>query len=93
VSGEEAEPAAILRDLSSRGARQFVSPALSAQVHLARGENETAIDLLEQAAALRDPEVVHLSNRAVYSRLTGDPRFERLRTLVGLPGGTKRSTS
>jgi len=93
LSGEDAESAAILRDLSSRGARQFVSPALRAQVHLARGENEAAIDLLEQAAALRDPEVVHLSNRAVYSRLAGDPRFERLRTLVGLPGGTERSTS
>lgn len=85
LSGEDTEPAAILHDLTRHGARPFVSPALRAQIHLARGEQESAMDLLEQAAALRDPEIVHLANRAVYGRLAGDPRFERLRTLVGLP--------
>jgi serine/threonine-protein kinase len=84
----EAEAAAVLAGLTAQAETRYVSPALRAQVHLAMGNAPAALDLLEQAAEGRDPEVLYLATRRIYASLSGEPRFERLRSAIGLPSAS-----
>lgn len=90
LDGQHSAAQEILADLATRAATRWVSPALRAQIHLALGEREPALDLLAQAGEMRDPEVLHLSTRSVYATLAGNERFEALRASVGVPTPTRR---
>lgn len=85
LRGQPDEAMAHLDRLTERARTRFVSPALRAQVLLAIGDVKPALELLEIAAEMRDPEVLHLSTRGIYARVTGTDRFEQLRSSIGVP--------
>ena len=63
---------------------RFVSPCLFAQIDLSLGRNDDALAALARAEEARDPELVFLSVRPVYTALRGEPAFDALRLRVGL---------
>jgi len=85
LRGRRDEAMAHLGRLTELARSRFVSPALRGQVLLAVGDLEPALELLEAAAELRDPEVLHLSTRGIYARVAGTDRFARLRSSIGVP--------
>ena len=72
---------ALLADLERRSLESYVSPALIAQVHLGLGDEETALERLEEAAALRAADMVWLKVHPLYDRVRGHPRF---RAMLGM---------
>jgi len=72
---------ALLADLERRSLESYVSPALIAQVHLGLGDEETALEHLEEAAALRAADMVWLKVHPLYDRVRGHPRF---RAMLGM---------
>jgi tetratricopeptide (TPR) repeat protein len=70
--------------LNDTAAMRFVSPATLAQVHATLGEVDLALDLLERAVEIRDPELVFVGLRRAYDPLRGTERFERIRKQVGV---------
>jgi serine/threonine protein kinase/tetratricopeptide (TPR) repeat protein len=74
-----------LRDeLERLSAERYVSPALFAQVELALGHPDRALDWLSRAEQARDPELAYVAVRPVYRALHGDARFEQLLGRLGL---------
>ena len=57
---------------------RHVEPFTFALAHLAVGDNEKAIDDLEQAFRERDPNIVGIKVEPLLDPLRGHPRFERL---------------
>ena len=76
--GEAAE--GLLAELRDRSVRTYVSPALLAQVLLALGDQETALQRLDEAAAGRAADLVWLKVHPLYDWVRGHPR---VRTLLG----------
>jgi TolB-like protein/Tfp pilus assembly protein PilF len=68
----------VLADLQRRASGEFVSPALIAQVHLGLGDEDAALERLEEAAALRAADMVWLKVHPIYDRIRGHPRFRAL---------------
>jgi TolB-like protein len=69
LAGNEQKARAILRTLHELSTRRYVAPCELASVHLALGEREQALALLEKARAQRD---------CWLALLTLDPRFDCL---------------
>lgn len=57
---------------------------LKAQIYLGLGEQNRALDLLEQAADVRATDLVWLCVRPIYEPLRGNPRFDAILSIVGL---------
>ena len=64
--------------LAAEGESRWVSPCLFAQVDLALGWRESALEWLERAEQARDPELAYLAVRPAYRQLRGEPRFDQL---------------
>jgi len=78
LSGDEISARELLQELQLRSESTYVSAALLAQIHLALGERELALDALEQALTMRAMEMPLLAVRPAFDALKGDPRFERV---------------
>jgi tetratricopeptide (TPR) repeat protein len=65
----------------------YVSPTDLAKVHEALGENEAALDRLEQALDVRAADVVFLQVDPDWDGLRAEPRFLELLQRIGLPIG------
>ena len=61
-----------------------MSAALFAQVHVALGEAEPALDALEKGLEERAPEMIWLRVRPSFRALHDQPRFMKLLEAVGL---------
>jgi serine/threonine-protein kinase len=85
ASGEVAEARRVLERLEKRRGKRYVSPAVLAQVLLGLGERDSAMDLLEEAAAVRATDLAWLGVRPVYDPLRRERRFQELMARVGLP--------
>lgn len=77
--GREGEARDLLRELESRAGREWVSPARVAEVYLALGEPERALDQLERALDERAPDLVWLDVAPEFAELRPSPRFRDLR--------------
>jgi hypothetical protein len=55
-----------------------VSPSNLARVHVALGETEAAIALLQRAYRERDPDFTTIKFDPVLAALSADPRFQQL---------------
>lgn len=86
LAGRVDEARETLRELESLAAQQ-TSGDLYPQViiHLALGDSERALDLLEQAVLQRSPNTVFLAVEPFLEPLHDRPRFQRLLASVGLP--------
>ena len=63
----------------------FVPPSQEARIHLALGDKDTALRLLDRACDERDFQFTMLRFEPPFDRLRGDPRFVELLRKAGLP--------
>ncbi len=87
TAGRVNEAEQILQRLVERAARQYVSPALRAEVLLGLGRHDEALDSLEEAVRVRATDLAWLKVRPSYDPLRASPRFETLLSTVGLERG------
>ncbi|CAM5474631.1 winged helix-turn-helix domain-containing protein [Rhodanobacter lindaniclasticus] len=84
VSGQPDEARGVLAELESRRASgKYVLPSAMAQVHLALGEKQRAMDLLEQGYRHSDPGLTFLDSW--FNALAGEPRYTTLLRALRLP--------
>lgn len=67
-----------MEDLKKKSPRGEVAPFILALIHLGLGENERALDLLEQAGATDSQWMMYLKIDRVSDPLRQDPRFMAL---------------
>jgi eukaryotic-like serine/threonine-protein kinase len=86
VTGRQAEARAVLSDLLAQRAEQpqAVMSESVALLHLALGDQASALAEYEQAAAERSPGVLYLAVDPRMDPLRGNPRFDRLLSSIGL---------
>lgn len=77
MEGRLAEARAALERIE-RKPDSSVSPLNLARVHLALGETDAALALLQRACQERDPDVTIMKYDPDFSPLSDDPRFQRL---------------
>ena len=84
AAGRKGEAREVLRDLTGRSGRRYVSPYLIATIHAGLGENDRALTWLERAYEERDYLLVMLRIDPRLDGLRADPRFTDLVRRVGL---------
>ena len=83
-AGQHAEARAILNQMLERARTGFVPPVSLAVLHAALGEAAQALDALENAYVIRDPQLVFLKDDSRWSALRQEPRFTALLKTLGL---------
>jgi len=84
VSGRRDEARTILDQLEARAAHAYVPASNLALVHLGLGEQNEALDRLEQALEARDLLLTFLTVEPRWADLAGHPRFSALLDRIGL---------
>ena len=84
ASGRRDEARAILNQLKTRAAQAYVPPSNIALVHLGLGEQEKALNRLEEAVDARDLLLTFLTVEPRWADLAGHPRFTALLEKVRL---------
>ena len=84
-AGRSNDARAVIRELTNRSTREYVSPYALALVYAGLGENDRALEWLERAGEERSPRLVFLGVEPAFDGLSGDPRFAALRKKLGLP--------
>lgn len=82
LSGGEDEARAILRELQRRVERGYVSPIRLAQLYLALGELDQAVEWVERAVEARAVGLIWLDVQPIFRRLREDSRFQPIRGKV-----------
>ena len=75
----------ILRAMLERAAREYVPPVDPAFICVGLGENQRALDFLEQAYERRDVQLIWLKIRKQYDPLRDEPRFQDLMRRMNFP--------
>lgn len=83
-AGQRDEARAILNQLLARTRNSFVPPVSLAVLHAALDEPALALDTLEKAFAVRDPQLVFLKDDSRWLALRKQPRFMALLKHLGL---------
>ena len=83
MSGQKVRARSILAGLETGDLP--VSPAARAFVHIGLGDNERALQLIEEAYASRDLQLIYLRAEGIYDPLHTDKRFQDVCAKVGLP--------
>jgi serine/threonine-protein kinase len=63
---------------------RWVSPVLEAQLHVALGADDAAVDALERARERRATDLVWIGTRPIFDRLRGNAGFDRILEKIGL---------
>jgi serine/threonine protein kinase/tetratricopeptide (TPR) repeat protein len=84
VAGRRTEALAVLEELKSRRAAQYVSPWALASIYARLGEDETALDWLDRAYAEHDSTLVWVKVHPRFDRLRDHPRYQDLLRRMGL---------
>jgi adenylate cyclase len=94
LSGRVQEAHQALSDLNQGNAPRHVRALASAGVHALLGENDKALELLEESYQERAASLVFIANLPVFESLHGNPGFEDLLRRIGLPSAaTSASTT
>jgi TolB-like protein/DNA-binding winged helix-turn-helix (wHTH) protein/tetratricopeptide (TPR) repeat protein len=83
-AGKTVQARALVRDLQERSKRGYVPAYDLAVIHLALGENETALQWLQKAYDEHDWALIVLAVEPRLDPLRSDPRFQVLMRKVGL---------
>ena len=94
VAGKTAEAQAILRELTTLAAHQYVSPYSIALIYTGLGDKDNAFQWLEKAYDERSVRLINIAVHPRFASLRSDPRFADLLRRIGLPmpadaGGSK----
>ena len=77
-AGQPAKAREILQALQQEAKSHYVSPHLIAEVALGLGDRDLALAKLQEAYALRDPQMPFLGQNVVYDSIREDPRYREL---------------
>ena len=78
VEGRRAEAEDIRSELLARTAREYVSPAAVAAVHIGLGEKQEALEWMERAYDARRGWLAYLRVNPLFDSLRNEPRFRAL---------------
>ena len=78
TSGKQQQARDLAHQLETRSRRQYVSPEALARIYAALGENDLAIDWLQQSCRARIDTLNNLNVEPCYDSLRPDPRFQDL---------------
>jgi TolB-like protein/DNA-binding winged helix-turn-helix (wHTH) protein/Flp pilus assembly protein TadD len=85
LAGNRPEAEKVLRTLSDRAKKSYVSPFDLALIHAALGEKDKAFALLDKAVAERSTFLVYSKWEPRLDPLRSDPRFKQILKQIGLP--------
>lgn len=80
AAGRADETRRLLAEVSERREREFVSLKPFILLHLGLGENDRALDYLEEAWRARDPILFLVPNTPIFTALHAEPRY---RAIIG----------
>jgi TolB-like protein/thioredoxin-like negative regulator of GroEL len=83
-SGNTAKAREQIEKIEQERRKRYVSPYFLTFPYLGLGENDRAVDMLEQAAEDRAFTLIYLGVEPKLDPLRKDPRFQRLTKLIGL---------
>ena len=86
--GRTADGEAALAELHARAAREYITPVAFAELYLALGRVDEALDWLERGYEDRSGFMIRLAAAPEWRSLRADPRFVALRERMGLPAAT-----
>jgi len=84
-AGNQFEARKLLTELEERSSHDFVSPYLRATVHVALGEKQRALELLEEAYAEHSIDIVQAKIDPNLDLLRSEERFQTLVKKLGFP--------
>ena len=87
ASGHSAQARRVLRELETRGRRQYVPPVHRAFILLGLDEHRGVYEALDNAVEERDVRLTFLAVEPRWDPLRSTPQFESIRKRVGLPLG------
>jgi len=96
AAGNQRQAVEVLRKLKEIQKHRYVDPCLLAQIYVALGEKEAAINSLEHALQEHAAWVVYLPMDPWFDPIRDDPRFAKLLQRAGLPwrpAGSKQEES
>lgn len=73
--------------LLAQSKSKYIAPGDIALLYIHAGNKEKALDCLEQAYEMRDPNVIYIGVRPVYAILHTEPRYQELLRKMNLPTG------
>ena len=85
LAGQKAQAFKAIKQLEANAQHQYVSPYGLASIHLALGNREQALALLEKACRERAADAVFLATAQEFDSLHGDSRFHKLIALIEFP--------
>ena len=83
LAGRTQEARQALARVEAAALQRYVPASYLARVHVALGDTEAALTLLEKALADRAPELVHPRLAVEFAPLAREPRFQALRRRTG----------
>jgi eukaryotic-like serine/threonine-protein kinase len=83
--GKTKEARQLLYDLTEVAEHKYVAPHILAVIHIGLGENDRAIEYLEESYREHSPWLLYLHIDPSMDDLRNDPRFQDLLRRVGLP--------
>jgi len=84
-SGQQSEARKLIAELKEQAKKSYVFPSYLAYIHIALGEQDEALALLEKAYEERDSNMIDLKVDPIYDPLRSDPRFVELLRRMNLP--------
>jgi len=88
AAGKDAEPRALLDELSDRRGREFVSDRILAVALAAAGERDAALTALERAVANRGGNSPWMLFVHAFDSVRRDPRFLKVLERIGYTGSS-----
>jgi eukaryotic-like serine/threonine-protein kinase len=83
-SGDRGHAEKLMKSISERSAKQYVSPACFAIYHAALGQTEKTFEFLQAAFADRDPYLTRMAAEPYFDSVHSDPRYLDLRKRLNL---------
>jgi len=87
IAGRQTEALELLKSLDEKSKRLYVSPVRMAIAYAGLRQNDTAFAYLEKAYTERSNWLLFLTVDPLFDSLRLDPRFDELRSRIGLPPG------
>ena len=85
ASGRRSEAEELATEITGRSKREYVSQYELSKLHLALGDREQALHILQHAFEARDPRMIYIKVDPELDPLRSDPRFQELLRRMNFP--------